>query len=65
MILKIRKEFVMIKNIIVGFLGLIFVLSLLSFIFFGAKFLDVILPIILSAVGIVALELYYDGNSKD
>jgi hypothetical protein len=60
-----HKEFVMIKNIVVGLLGLVFVLGLLGFLFFGAKLTDVILPMIICAVGIVALELYYNRDSSE
>ncbi|MDD2219423.1 MAG: hypothetical protein WC124_07445 [Desulfoplanes sp.] len=55
----------MIKNIVVGLLGLVFVLGLLGFLFFGAKLTDVILPMIICAVGIVALELYYNRDSSE
>ncbi|GAU08975.1 hypothetical protein [Desulfoplanes formicivorans] len=48
----------MIKNIVVGLLGFIFVLGLLGFLFFGAKLGDVFLPMLVCAGGIVAIELY-------
>jgi hypothetical protein len=59
------REFVMIKNIAVGILGLVFVLGLLGFVLFGAKLADVFLPMLISAVGIVAIELYYNRDDKE
>ncbi len=54
-----------IKNIIEGLLGLIFVLALLGFIFFGATFTSVILPLLLCAGGIVAIELYTNRDLEE
>jgi hypothetical protein len=51
------KEFVVIKNMVVGLLGLVFVLGLLGFLFFGAKLGDVFLPMLVCAAGIVVIEL--------
>ncbi len=59
------KEFVVIKKIVVGLLGLVFVLGLLGFIFFGAKLTDVVLPMLVSAIGIVAIELYYNQDEEE
>lgn len=59
------KEFVVIKNIIVGILGLVFVLGLLGFLLFGAKLVDVFLPMLISAVGIVAIELYSNRDDTE
>lgn len=55
----------MIKNIVVGLLGFVFVLGLLGFLFFGAKLMDVILPMLISAIGIIAIELYYNRDSEE
>jgi hypothetical protein len=54
-----------IKNIIVGILGLVFVLGLLGFLLFGAKLVDVFLPMLISAVGIVAIELYSNRDDTE
>ncbi|WP_462325431.1 hypothetical protein [Desulfoplanes sp.] len=55
----------MIKNVIVGLLGLVFVLGLLGFLFFGARLTDVFLPMLVSGVGIVAIELYYNRDGQE
>jgi magnesium-transporting ATPase (P-type) len=59
------KEFVVIKNIVIGILGLVFVLGLLGFLLFGARLADVFLPMLISAIGIVAIELYVNRDDKE